>query len=217
MSLRKGTGLTAVALLLLVSTVELSFLLQSVAAQEEDAGVYGDGDTRHGNNWLDDCRSRGFDPWNLACTTCELLRGQPTPIHETCLRCCQSYKDGERQIRTKPYESAVLVLHRKTMPPGSELETFLAEDWDGLVAAKGADRLVSTRNKPPPRKEDRSMDLFLGLRSPMATLYFLEDKVDGNDKKVLDSVDEHARESIELDGWKRDDIKDMIRTLLVES
>lgn len=64
--------------------------------------------TVQSSSWLEECRSKGFDPWQLACETCSLL-SLPNN-QETCLSCCQSYKDS--RILIKPYQSAKLFIYR---------------------------------------------------------------------------------------------------------
>lgn len=208
-----------VAVLLLTSSSDTFHFpcLAVAAAASEKEGAEGEAHTAKRstttkNSWLEECRALGFDPQQLACTTCEILRNiaykeTAQRHHENCLGCCNSYKDGERQIRSKPYESAVLVLHRKA---GGELETFLAEDWDDLVESKG-ERLRKMKHASK-KEEAMEMDmLYFRGGAPAATLHFLEEKSGLTD---LESIDELAKESIELDGWKREDIKDMIKTLL---
>jgi len=200
----------------------------AAAAAATDAVVVDKGNEN--NNWLESCRDRGFDPWHLACTTCSILKQKGDPYVE-CMRCCQPYKDGERQVRSKPYEAAVLVLYRRPQS-GGELGSFLDEDWDGLTASKGRDRLVRATSADASEMHEMEMFLFHG---PMAALYFLEDAVDlgksliddDDDEeeegkqisaKELASIEERAAETVYLDAkWKRDDLKDMIQTLLLSS
>jgi len=82
-----------------------------------------------------------------------------------------------------------------------DLETFMRDDWDELVKKKGKHRL---------QKVQRDADRF-SFYSP-AVLYFLETPLDGSlpSRTSLKA----AKETIHLDGWKREDIKDMIMTLL---
>lgn len=152
----------------------------------------------------------------------------PASFKDECLRCCQPYKDVER-IR-KPYEAAVLIVHHKA---SSELEQFLDNDWDDLVKAKATggdndrdnvDRLVQLQDP----HLNRFPSLLAGAGNggfyfhlPVATLLFfdsleavrhhkLNGRKDGGDDALLES----AKEVIKLDGWKRDDIRDMLTALL---
>jgi hypothetical protein len=151
-------------------------------------------------DWLEDCRQSGFDPTQLACRTCQLL---PEDNQKACLGCCQSYKDVEHI--SKPYEAAVLVVSGRSA--GEEFERFLDEDWDDLVKTKGANRLLQI-----PRG-DRGGNSFSMFFAPPTVLYLLDEKHAG-EKKSASAYATIAKETLHLDGWKRDDIRDMLSTLL---
>ena len=144
-------------------------------------------------DWISRCQRQGFDPWQLACRTCDLV---PPEGQEICRTCCQSFKDVEPI--TKPYEAAILAVNRRT------LEDFLEEDWEPLVALKGKDRLVRIE-----KGEDAVRHFF--FYSP-SVLFFLDEKP----KRTLtyQQAQERAKETIYLDGWKREDIRDMLGALL---
>jgi hypothetical protein len=199
-------------LLLLAAVFLLSFIAASDAAAASAATAAADDE-----DWLSSCRRRGFDPYQLACSTCEdqLLRQFLSPSSlDTCLECCQSYKDVER-IR-RPYEAAVLITHSNMKPEGSsggEIDQFLVHDWDKLVAMKGESRLTWKQERLDRIPSLQSGYYFFHL--PVATLLFLDSKdlLDRKDVNVNRLVDQ-AREVIRLDGWKRDDIRDMLKALL---
>jgi hypothetical protein len=151
-------------------------------------------------DWLEECRTSGFDPTQLACRTCQLL---PVENQKDCLGCCQSYKDVEHI--SKPYEAAVLVVSGRSA--GEEFERFLDEDWDDLVKTKGANRLLQI-----PRG-DRGGSSFSMFFAPPTVLYLLDEKHAG-EKKSASAYATVAKETLYLDGWKRDDIRDMLSTLL---
>lgn len=151
-------------------------------------------------DWLEDCRQAGFDPAQLACRTCQLL---PVKNQQACLECCQSYKDVEHI--SKPYEAAVLVVSGRSA--GEEFERFLDEDWDDLVKSKGANRLL----KIP--RGDRGGGGYSLFFAPPTVLYLLDEKHAGA-KKAASAYASIAKETLHLDGWKRDDIRDMLSTLL---
>lgn len=152
------------------------------------------------SDWVEDCHRKGFDPFQLHCETCNLLA---TESHqENCRDCCQAYQDTPR-IR-KPYEAAVLVIQR---PTGGELEEFLGNDWDELVEAKSSQRLLKLNNIVD--DPVRMINLF-GF--PSATLMFLDQPL--QKAQSASAYEKQAKEVIVLDGWKRDDIKDMLMTLL---
>jgi hypothetical protein len=171
--------------------------------------------------WIDDCHQAGFDPTQLACKTCLLLPKPSVAVsvsadmhQKTCLECCQAWKDTQRTI-TKPYEAAVLVAPAtasgSTVTAG-ELAQFLEQDWNDLVQAKGSHRLVHLQ------VEDTSSNGYYsyyqqGGPPRTAVLYLLEERMSGAVRSVAE-YSKAAKETIHLDGWKRDDIRDMLSTLL---
>jgi hypothetical protein len=211
-------AVSVIAVMALACGVNASSLPAVTPEEEED--------------WLSSCRHAGFDPFQLACSTCHMLlppsSSSPpsSSLSDACLRCCQPYKDVER-IR-KPYEAAVLLIHHhKSGGSGGggnkgEFDQFLDEDFDQIVQAKGEQRLGKLL--------DPHLDRFPTLLSngggfyfhlPVATLLFFDsmDAVDkhqqhGRKDKGDDALLEAAREVIKLDGWKRDDIRDMLTALL---
>ena len=88
--------------------------------------------------WLDDCRSSGFEPAQLACNSCKLLPGNS--IQTKCLECCQSYLDVERI--TKPFQSAIIVLMTSSIPTEGELGNFFKDDWEDIYKIKTDKRLI---------------------------------------------------------------------------
>jgi hypothetical protein len=133
------------------------------------------------------CRDKGFDPWQLSCRTCENL---PLSYKNDCLACCQPYKDSE--FLQDPYHTAVLLVHRSA---SEELESFLRDDWDGLVSTR---RFLTKQSFDSP-----------WLSS--GTLLFFDKAPQKND---INAMFDQAKEVINLNGWKRDEIKDMLSSLL---
>ena len=152
---------------------------------------------------LESCRRDGFDPWQLSCETCDLL---PAANKPRCLECCQSYKTSERM--TKPYESAVLV-HRPMTGGDSEMEQFLNEHWEDLVKSKGAKRLIKVEQDVA-----ASASRFMYMRPPPQMLFWFDEVVAPGQK--LKVYKDTAKETVYLDGYKKDDMKDMLTTLLPE-
>jgi hypothetical protein len=164
-------------------------------------GVSADSDIAVSNtDWLEDCRQAGFDSTQLACATCALL---PVENQKDCLECCQSYKDVEHI--SKPYEAAVLVVSGRSA--GEEFQKFLDEDWDDLVKTKGADRLLQIP------VGSRGGGGFSSFFAPPTVLYLLDEQHAG-EQKSASAYASIAKETLHLDGWKRDDIRDMLKTLL---
>jgi hypothetical protein len=163
------------------------------------------------SDWISTCHKQGFDPWTLHCQTCSLLQplqqaSADTTIVSTCLACCQSYKDVDRI--TKPYEAAVLAVSDHDR--NTEMDDFLRDDWENLVKTKGETRLARIA-----KGQEASRHFFYFTVSP-SVLFFLDDKLGKNAqrKETFASVKERAKETIYLDGWKRDDIRDMLAALL---
>ena len=158
----------------------------------------------HGSTKLHatECRQKGFDTSNLACTTCDLLDAQPQ-LKATCLACCLPLRDIS--MITKPYEAAILVV-----PGGGaaseEVQKLLNDDWDALVERKGTTRLRRAETSAA-----QQQSFFYG--PPPAYLYFFDinDHARANTLREFQAL---ATESILLAGWKREDIRDMLDALL---
>lgn len=136
------------------------------------------------------CLSQGFDPSNLSCDTCVLLRN--TDFHLTCLECCQSYKTLDS--KTSRYQAALL-LHAQG---SEEVDKFVEEEGAKIQEQKSGLRI----EKQQPSSS--GMYGMFGMRP--SVLYFF--------KTPDDSDLNAASEQIALRGWSKDDLKDMINTLL---
>ena len=167
-----------------------------------------------GQAWENSCRQRGFDPWQLACQTCDLL---PSSVVADCRDCCQPYKDT--QSLRKPYQSAVLVVPQQQQSQNavmdSELEMVLREDWDDLVQKLGGSTRLQKISVTV--DGDQFINNFWMVRAPPAEVHFLEERlpaVSSSTRLSKTMIADKAKETITLYGWKRDDIRDMIQTLL---
>ena len=163
-----------------------------------------DASLRRGHEWIRACRQQGFDPAQLGCDTCRIV---PSSVKDSCLACCQAYKDTP-SLRT-PYSSAVILVSAASSME-SEVETFLRDDFESLRSAKGgAAKLEKMTIKS---SNSNNNDGFWFMRTQPAELLFLDEPLkSGLSEKELR---QKAKESIVLYGWKREDIKDMIETLL---
>ena len=163
-----------------------------------------DASLRRGHEWIRACRQQGFDPAQLGCDTCRIV---PSSVKDSCLACCQAYKDTP-SLRT-PYSSAVILVSAASSME-SEVETFLRDDFESLRSAKGgAAKLEKMTIKS---SNSNNNDGFWFMRTQPAELLFLDEPLkSGLSEKELR---QRAKESIVLYGWKREDIKDMIETLL---
>jgi hypothetical protein len=143
---------------------------------------------------LDSCREAGFDPYQLACGTCNLLPGS---VIEKCKSCCLTYKTLEK--RTQRYQAAIVTHAASLSAYFPELSNMVEEDWDGLLEQKGEKRLIL---------KDISDE-----RTTPRILWFQELPPNAEFKSV-DELEKLAPETVLLSGWKRDDIREMLKAIL---
>jgi hypothetical protein len=150
-------------------------------------------------DWVAECNDAGFNPEQLACQTCQIL---PTEFITECQKCCQTWLDTKRI--TKPYAAAV-VLDRGS---GGDVASFFKENWDEVQQAKGTHQL----QKMQTAKEQFN---FFQAR-PSQVLFFDDSSIIKKNKVTLDipGLVKRAVEIVNLDGMKREDMKDMLLTLL---
>ena len=176
--------------LMLLALITLSVLSSASAERTDDT-----------YKTLEECKALGFDPFQLACDTCKLL---PAPAQSSCEACCQPYKSIENQ-RTHRYAGAVL-FHSDGGGFGgglsSEVSTFLEEDLETVHSQKGKSRLQLL-------ELNGGGSLF--HRQPSGIFFFDDMPSSLQDFRKLQ---QEAKEIIIIDGWKRDDIRDMILALL---
>lgn len=151
--------------------------------------------------FVKECRNAGFDPMQLACTTCAIL---PEKHQTKCGECCQSYKTLEK--RSKRYEMAYLL---NTGYPES-VQEFVREDKDQVLDQKG-----DSRFHVQDYTVDRNMMGMMGMfqQEPSAIFWF-DQKVDinGDLQEIVQSADEIT--VLTGRGLGRDDMRDMLLTLL---
>jgi hypothetical protein len=174
-----------------------------------------------------ECREQGFDPMRLACPTCDLL---PVNHQIACKACCQSYMDLSHR-RTRPYEAAVLV-HSSAdlglMGGGSprssgsaEIDELLkdTEEWERLVTEKGGEErlqvLKRTVGLPKERKYSQELVSVLMKGGPPAEVLLMDEKLPRGGQLVYEDLYKKAAEVISLQGSSKDDIKDLLMTLLL--
>lgn len=162
-------------------------------------------------SFIENCKRSGFDPLQLACTTCAIL---PKQHRGRCESCCQSYKTLEK--RSKRYETAILV---NTGHPESVGE-LLRDDKDGILERKGSSRFL-VRDVGAEMDAMRMMGMF--QREPSVILWFDGDDDYSNGGGDFDpeaaTVSELAAKADETTfltgrGLGRDDIRDMLLALL---
>ena len=142
---------------------------------------------------VDACREKGFDPLQLSCSTCDLL---PESVTYKCKSCCLPYKTLEK--RTHRYQAAVLIDSKMSQ----EIDTLIKEDWEDIVAKKG--NRISVKTVPGG-----------GMFYSSPSILFWFDQIPSSALDV-EELQELAKETIFLDGWKRDDMRDMLLALLME-
>lgn len=152
---------------------------------------------------VSECRERGFDSSNLACATCDLLPLYPLEHQASCLKCCQSFRDVD--MIQKPYEKAILVTAGRQA--GEEIAKLLQDDWDGLVAEKGKDRLQMIESP------GLTGNHFYFSAAP-SFIFFFDNLQAVSSSTSIESLEKAAAETILLKGWKREDMKDMLQVLL---
>jgi hypothetical protein len=157
-------------------------------------------------DWVHSCRTAGFDPDQLACSTCEVLKQHGAAIHDysKCQECCQSWYDTKRIH--KPYEAAALIIRG---PPNDEVSNLLNDDWDAIVGAKGRSRVWHVQVGGGAESQGGSL---FSVRSSHQLLLFDTQIVSNTQDLML--LNKQAVEKYNLDGLSREDMKDMLLTLL---
>lgn len=185
------------------------------------------------------CLARGFDPSNLSCETCHLLEEsttlstllqeynaknseEPIDIVQECRSCCQSHKFNPvlhpgQSLRGK-YRYALLTYNEGSLDQFGEIKDFIDKDLNDVLSFKGEHRFrVSASEKV--NLDSNMMQImmmmgggFRGVGGPPKLMLF-ENAKKGGGKWSEDDEDE-AGEVITLRGWKREDVKDMLMTLL---
>ena len=171
-----------------------------------------------GTDWVRDCRIQGFDPEQLACSTCAVLESWATPAQLLlCQSCCTAWLGTEHALLKQPYQAAVLI--DRSQGGEGEVAGFLQEEWSNVVQAKGGDRLQRVRDdsNAAARQTTGRGGILLNWGSmpqPSVLLFFdstasMQD-AGTNVKKLMAT----AKESIRLDGLDKSDLKDMLMALL---
>ena len=178
------------------------------------------------NEW---CLERGFDPSHLSCDTCQLLAESTTlqqlqdvknkasdnddehiDINAECRACCQEYKvnpllrPGET-LKGK-YKHAILKYDEKSVDNYQEVRDFLERDLSDILSFKG-DKFQIEKIQNGPNIDMYTLMMGGGYGGAGPQLMFFEQKKEGYNE-------EEAGEIINLRGWKREHIRDMLLTLL---
>ena len=163
-----------------------------------------------------DCHSYGFDPSSLSCDTCGLLVGTPLAQFEAeCLQCCQKWKpdpvvnpDAGTSGFVGRYKLAVLRYDPESLGSYEEVQNFLNEDKKDVTKAKGTKAFVLEKVE-----NDNQFNmggfaaLFGGMRIAPPTIHFYKTSTKSGEPD----------EEVSLRGFKREDIADMLMTMLPSS
>ena len=123
---------------------------------------------------------------------------------DKCLQCCQTYKTLEK--RTHRYEGAV-ILHANLPNLFPEIDSFLEEDLEKIQKQKGKNRLKVVQVGGGGG---------MMFQQPSVILWFDESLPSNQDSDIYE-LQRKSKESIMLDGWKRDDVRDMLLALLPDA
>ena len=169
-----------------------------------------------------ECRSWGFDPSSLSCDTCALLSsgtpGALVPLAQfetECLQCCQKFRpdpvvnpDATSSGFVGRYKLAVLRYDPESLGSYDEVQNFLNEDKEDVAKAKGAKAFVLEKVE---NDNQFSMGgfaaLFGGMRIAPPTIHFYKSSTKSSEPD----------EEVSLRGFKREDITDMLMTMLPSS
>ncbi|KAL3793293.1 hypothetical protein HJC23_003803 [Cyclotella cryptica] len=185
------------------------------------------------------CLTRGFDPYNLSCETCHLLEEsttlsslvqeynakhskEPIDIVQECRYCCQSHKFNPvlhhgQSLRGK-FRYALLTYNEGSLDQYGEIKDFVDKDLNDVLSFKGEHRFrVSVSEKIGLDGNMMQMMMmmgggFRGFGGPPKLMLFENAKKGGG--KWSEDDENEAGEVITLRGWKREDLKDMLMTLL---
>eukprot|EP00579_Thalassiosira_antarctica_P010819 CAMPEP_0201927598 /NCGR_PEP_ID=MMETSP0903-20130614/19047_1 /ASSEMBLY_ACC=CAM_ASM_000552 /TAXON_ID=420261 /ORGANISM="Thalassiosira antarctica, Strain CCMP982" /LENGTH=207 /DNA_ID=CAMNT_0048465845 /DNA_START=9 /DNA_END=632 /DNA_ORIENTATION=+ len=183
------------------------------------------------------CLERGFDPSNLSCDTCALLEesttlqslqkeknavdeGDPIDLGAECRTCCQAHRENPilhpgESLRGR-YRYALLTYNENSLEQYGEIKDFIERDMDDVLSFKGANRFQAVKSEMLGGR-DSEMMMMMGMMGgggfgggPPKLMLFEKQKKGG----WSEEDEEEAGEVVTLRGWKREDLKDMLMTLL---
>ena len=192
-----------VVVLVLSSLCSTNSIVGAASTTAEDTTSSGDDDSA-----VTSCRKYGFDPWQLSCETCTILPYESSsPVIAKCMSCCQSYKTLTK--RTQAYQGAILLHSDAAANFFPEIDRFVEEDVEKVLEQKGNDRFrVITF-------QGGGGGMF-GRPQPSAILWLddLPPSNFGEDGQSIYDLQNLAKETIILDGWKRDEVREMLLAIL---
>jgi hypothetical protein len=185
------------------------------------------------------CLAVGFDPSNLSCETCTLLEQSytlsslqseynekhskdPIDIVQECKSCCQPHKFNPvlhpgQNLRGK-YRYALLTYNEGSLDQYGEIKDFIDRDLNDVLSFKGENRFRVTASESGGLDGNMMQMMmmmgggqFRGFGGPPKLMLFENGKKGG---QWSEDDEKEAGEVITLRGWKREDLKDMLMTLL---
>jgi hypothetical protein len=188
------------------------------------------------------CLALGFDPSNLSCETCHLLEesstlsalqqkhnnknpDNPIGVVQECKSCCQSYKFNPvlhpgQSLRGK-YRYALMTYDEGSLEQYGEIKDFIDRDLNDVLSFKGENRFrVSASEKGAGLDANVMRQLMMmGVGGQfqlggVPKLLLFENAKKDTGKRWTEDDENEAGEVITLRGWKREDLKDMLMTLL---
>jgi len=186
--------------LLLLAILQTKSAASGESSSSSDSSAY---------DWVHKCRAAGFDPEQLACSTCQIL---PASVQAECRRCCAAWLD-DAQRRTQPYQAAVLIDRTTGASSQGEVAQFLEQDWKEVVSAKGANRLKHVIDESGSGSTFSSFSSLFAASRPSVVLFF-DSTAAVSGRSDVSQLVAAAKESVSLHGLERADLKDMLMTLL---
>lgn len=176
------------------------------------------------DDWVSTCRSvHGYDPDTLSCSTCKVLeehlQSSTSNVDnlfqvQYCWDCCNTISDNVTRV-IRPYKAAVLVDYdgSDTGTAGqqqTEIQQFVNENMDELIVKKGGEKKL--KRLQPSSSTSSRMLMYGGFHRQVSKLYFFNDDIASSGIDLSTAI-----ESVRLDGMKKDDIRDMVDTMLPNS
>ena len=154
--------------------------------------------------------------------------GERIDLGSECRTCCRSYKVNPilrpgASLRGK-YQAALLTYGENSLGQYGEIKDFVDRDVDDLISFKGKSRFSVVKTQSPGGGHDVDSIMRMygmmgggfgggGGGGPPRLMLFGKQKGGG----WTPEDEEEAGEIINLRGWKREDVKDMLMTLLPSS
>lgn len=149
--------------------------------------------------------------------------GEPIDLSAECRTCCRSYKvnpilrPGE-SLRGK-WRYALLTYNEHSLGQYGEIKDFIERDVDDVQSLKGENRFRVVKSQSLGDRDVGSAMMMYGMLGggfgggPPKLMLFRKQKKGGWSPED----EEEAGEVFNLRGWKREDVKDMLMTLLPNS